>query len=281
MRNLVKIGRLFYAIFLIGITCQQFYYSEFRPTLMPPWPSPFPGEVVFAYGCSLFMIAAAVALVLERQARTMMLLLGGLFLALVLFCHVPYKLFVDPGDIGSWTKALKGLAYSGSAFVMASSFPVGQAAGGHEPALIRLLGKLIPLGGVFFSITLIAFGIDHFLYAPFVATLVPDWIPGHLFWTYFAGVALIGGGAGIILEIRKKTIAMLVGIMIFIWFLVLHIPRAAIAPASDKGNELTSVFESLGFSGVAFVIAFCWSGFIGKWRETSSRQVAFENAKSL
>ncbi|GGB12771.1 hypothetical protein GCM10011511_40520 [Puia dinghuensis] len=246
---------MFYAIFLIGIAGQSFYYAEFRPSMMPPWPSPIPGQVVLVYLCSLFMVAAAVALVLERQARTMMLLLGGLFLALVLFCHVPYKLFVSPGDIGSWTKALKELAYSGSAFVMAGSFPGGEATGKKEPALIRLLEKFIPFGGVFFSITLIAFGIDHFLYAPYVAPLVPDWIPGHLFWTYFAGVALIGGGAGIILEIRKKTIAMLVGIMIFTWFLVLHIPRAVVAPVSDKGNELTSVFESLGFSGVAFVIA--------------------------
>jgi uncharacterized membrane protein len=274
MRNFVKVGRLFYAIFLIGIAGQQFYYSEFRPSMMPPWPMP----IVLVDACSLFMIGAAIALVLARHARTMLLALGGLFLALVIFCHIPYKLLVDPAGIGigSWTRALKELAYAGSAFVMAGSFPA--VSGPREPAFMRLLGKLIPLGGVFFSIMLIVFGIDHLLYGPYIAPLVPDWIPGHLLWTYLAGVALIGGGVGIILEIRKKTIAMLVGIIIFIWFLILHIPRAAVAPASDKGNELTSVFESLGFSGVAVVIACCWIGFASKWRAAAHPE-AYSNMR--
>jgi hypothetical protein len=34
------------------------------------------------------------------------------------------------------------------------------------------------------DITVVAFGIVHFLYAEFVKTLVPNSIPGHLFWTY-------------------------------------------------------------------------------------------------
>jgi len=44
--------------------------------------------------------------------------------------------------------------------------------------------------------------------------------------------------------------------MVFIWFLILHIPRAVVAPVTDNGNELSSVFESLGVSGIAFVIAY-------------------------
>ena len=40
-------------------------------------------------------------------------------------------------------------------------------------------------------------GIQHFRSVEFVVTLVPSWVPGGgLFWTYFAGVALIVGGAG-------------------------------------------------------------------------------------
>jgi len=88
-----------------------------------------------------------------------------------------------------------------------------------------------------------------------VKSLVPSWIPGDLFWTYFAAVALIGAGVAIIFRIKVKLVATLLGIMVFIWFLILHIPRAAVAQASDMGNELSSVFESLGVSGIAFVIA--------------------------
>src|SRR5262249_43194653 len=115
--------------------------------------------------------------------------------------------------------------------------------------------KFIPLGPIFFSITMVAFGIDHFLYPDFVATLVPDWIPGHVFWTYFAGVALIGAGLAIIFRVKLALVSLLLGIMIFIWFIILHIPRGIADPHGDKGNEITSVFEALAFSGIAFIIS--------------------------
>ena len=102
---------------------------------------------------------------------------------------------------------------------------------------------------------MIVFGIDHFLYTEFVATLVPRWIPAPVFWTYFAAVALIGSGVAIILKIKIRLIGILLGIMLFIWFVILHIPRAVADPYVDKGNEVTSVFEALAFSGIAFVIA--------------------------
>lgn len=141
---------------------------------------------------------------------------------------------------------------------MAGSF---EDYGKHEPSrLINLLEKLISVGRIFFSITMIVFGIDHFLYAEGVATLVPDWIPAHLFWTYFAAVALIGSGIAIILKIKLRLIGILLGIMIFSWFLILHIPRAVTMPELQNGNEVTSVFQALAFSGIAFVLAF------GYWR---------------
>jgi hypothetical protein len=166
-----------------------------------------------------------------------MILLGGLLFALFLFSYVPYELLVNPDgrQIGAWNNALKELMLSGSAFVIA--------------------GVFVPVGRFFYSIMMIVFGIEHFLFAEFVKSLVPGWIPGDLFWTYFAAVALIGAGLAIIFQIKVKLVATLLGIMVFIWFLVLHIPRAVVAQASDMGNELSSVFESLGVSGIAFVIA--------------------------
>ena len=110
------------------------------------------------------------------------------------------------------------------------------------------------MGRIFYSIMLVIFGFEHFLYAEGVRQLVPAWIPGDLFWTYFAAVALIGAGISILFRIKVKPISLLLGIMVFIWFLILHIPRAVVAPATDMGNELSSVFESLGVSGIAFVI---------------------------
>ena len=63
------------------------------------------------------------------------------------------------------------------------------------------LDKITKLGRYFLALPMVVFGIQHFLYAEFIVNLVPAWIPGGLFWTYFAGVALF---AGAILLIRQK-----------------------------------------------------------------------------
>lgn len=255
MEHLFKAGRWFFAICLAGLAGQQFYYGDFRPCFVPTWPSPMPGQLVLVYLFNFALIWSAIALVSGKMARTTLLLLGWLFMALVLLCHIPFHLVydTDAGTIGVWNNAFKELCFSGSAFILASSFPTDT-----QPRLAaagRRLETLIPIGTFFFSIMLIVFGTEHLLYGEYVKVLVPGWIPGHLFWTYFAGVALIGAGVGILLRIKLRLIALLTGSMIFIWFLVLHIPRAVVAPVSDNGNELTSVFQSLGFSGVAFVLA--------------------------
>jgi hypothetical protein len=268
MRILVKAGRRSFAICLAGLAAQQLYYGEFRPVFVPAWPHPIPGQAILVYLTSAALLLSAGAIFFEKKGRTVSLFLGGVFLLLFLFCHTPFEIWVDPYSkhIGVWTNALKDLVFSGGAFVVAASFPPesillkkNPAEGPPIPqkpsALLRLLELFIPLGPVFFSITMIIFGIDHFLYTDFVMTLVPAWIPGPHFWTVFAAVALIGAGAGIMLRIQLKPIAFLLGTMIFLWLILLHIPRAAIAPVTDKGNELTSVFEALGFSGIAFVIA--------------------------
>src|SRR4029077_5182470 len=119
---------------------------------------------------------------------------------------------------------------AGGAFVLAGYFST------HTDSFRkRFSDKLVPFGAILFVIPIISFGILHLLYAKDVSTMVPSWIPFPLFWTYFAGIALIGSGIAIILKIRPWSIAALLGTMILIWFVILHIPRVIHAPVADRG----------------------------------------------
>ena len=256
MGNLAKIARSFFAVCIAGLAAQQFYDGQFRPVLIPSYAVHFPGETILVYLLSAILILVAVAIVMEKQGATAALLLGFVFLANLVFCHIPYEGWIDPGgrqSIGSWNNAFKESALAGSAFVVAGSLAREQSL--DKIANITTPQLLTTIGGILFSIMIVVFGIEHFLYAEFVKTLVPGWIPGALFWTYFAAVALVGSGSAILFQTRSRLAAMLLGIMIFLWTLMLHIPRAVVAPATDNGNELTSVFEALGFSGIAVLIA--------------------------
>ena len=151
---------------------------------------------------------------------------------------------------GDWENAAKELSLAGGAFVIAGCFPEK-----NEGSFVRALGKIIPFGVALFPITIISYSVDHFLYAKEAEGYVPAWIPYHLFWMYFAGVALLGSGIAIILKIRTKLAATLLGVMIFLWFVSLHIPRVIASPPADIADEVTSAILALAYSGTAFVIA--------------------------
>lgn len=119
----------------------------------------------------------------------------------------------------------------------------------------EIWAELIPIGAILYSIPIISFGVLHFIYGKDVATMVPAWIPFHLFWIYFAGMALLGSGIAIILKIKSEVIAALLGLMIFIWFIILHIPDVISSSPVDLGDQVASAFLALAYSGIAFVVA--------------------------
>jgi len=267
MDRLSKIGRLFYGLCIAIFGINQMVFADFRNVILPPWPSWRASPGIWAYLAGAVLIGAGIAIILDKKRRVVALVLGGVLLALVVFWHLPYMLFVFPHHLwhlGVWTDAGKEMALAGGAFVVAGSFPNEK---GNKSSLVKALETLVPLGRVLFSITMIAFGIDHFLYTDFVAHLVPRWIPGSIFWTYFSGVALIGSGIAIIFKIKLRVVALLQGTMIFLWFILLHVPHAIANPDVGKGNEIVSAADALAFSGIAFILA---SGIVGTDERTKT-----------
>jgi uncharacterized membrane protein len=249
----IRTARIFYGIGMMGMGIQHFIYSSFRPVIIPAWPQ-WLNTPILAYLMGAIIVTVSTLILLGRNTKAISLLLGALLLFCFIFIQVPFLLFIQPNSpahLGLWTNALKEGALAGGALVIAGISIEDK----RKHIVFSITEKLIPYGKIFFSITLIAFGIDHFFYTEFVATLVPAWIPDHTFWTYFAGVTLIGSGTAIILKIRRRRIALLACIMLLLWLIVLHIPRAIAQPNLEKGNEITSVFQALAFSGIALGIA--------------------------
>jgi len=111
---------------------------------------------------------------------------------------------------------------------------------------------------------MVIYGVEHFIYAPFVFTIVPPWIPWHAFWTYFTGIALIAAGVSIVFKKYAHLAATLLGTMIFLWvvlihvFLIFHKPDDLWAGRSmfgDLPGRLNNAFKDLGLSGAAFILA--------------------------
>ena len=252
MRNLSNIGRIFYGIAITVIGFLTIYYSDFPYMLIPSKHSWIPGLVMLAYISGAMLILAGACIIFEKKVRPLSLMLGSVLLLIFCFYFIPYEFIVSSSymHFGDWENAAKELALSSGAFVIAGYFSEK-----NENALIRFLSKLIPFGSILFSITIISFGVDHFLFAKEAADFVPSWVPYHLFWMYLTGTALIGSGLAIILKIKPELVATLLGTMIFTWFIILHIPRVIASPSAYIGSEVTSAFIALAYGGIAFVIA--------------------------
>jgi uncharacterized membrane protein len=108
------------------------------------------------------------------------------------------------------------------------------------------------MGRYLFALALVVFGVQHFLYAGFIATIVPGWIPWKLFWAYFVGVAFFAAALSIATGKIAKLASTLLGIMFLAWVVILHIPRVAAAP--HNGNEWTSEFVALAMGGASFLM---------------------------
>jgi uncharacterized membrane protein len=115
------------------------------------------------------------------------------------------------------------------------------------------LDKLTLLGPTFFAIAMAIFGADHLVAAKFVALIVPSWMPGRLFWAYFVGFALIAAALSLTTGIQRRLASALLGLMIFMFALMIHLPNFAQTPHDPV--RLTILLRDLCLSAGALAFA--------------------------
>jgi uncharacterized membrane protein len=251
MDKLIPVGRVFFAIALIGLGIEHFIFNEFVTGRAPAWPESIAGGRIWAYLTGMVFVVTGAAILFGKKPRPAAFLAAGLIFFWALLRHVPV-LAAESLLSGAWTKAGKALAFVGGLLAIAATFPKMEA--GRYAPLSKLMNRereLIIVGRVCLGLFLVLTGIQHFMFTEFVASLIPGWFPGDaIFWTHFAGVALIAGGIGLFVPPTARLAALLSGLMVFSWFWIVHIPRAFVS-VSDS----IAVFEALAVSGIALVLA--------------------------
>ncbi len=262
MENIVKQGRLVFAVAIIAfgvenLLCARYgvsspkVFSGHTVLSVIPW---VPAQAWLGYLTGLFLILAGLSIIANAKARLAATALGVFFLLCVLLrINFIWE---------SRTVSFELLAMCGAALVLAGTLP-------SEARLAQpwksALDALITSGRFIFGITLVIFGMDHFLFLRFVASLVPPWIPWHLFWAFFFGCAMVAAGISIATKWMGRWAAMLIGTMFLVWFVVLHLPRTlGLAAASGPGaprnpNEWSSAMIALAMCGGSWICAWALS----------------------
>jgi len=240
----LRIGRLLFALSVIASGIYQLAtgrYVNLIPvsltTLPPAWQPLLLGVLLILVGIGLLLrktvTAAAVALAV---------------LLLVLFFGFGLPVAIKNASTGYvWVDPLMILALLGG--VGLAVVPRHGSPGSSLDRIFETLERFTPLAlGAFLAWC----GILHFPLARYVAALIPPWIPAHMFWTYFAAIALIAGGIGLNVPKTARLAATLSGIMLFSWVFLVHIPLAI---NTHTVSEVSRGFQALQDSAVAFMLA--------------------------
>lgn len=135
-------------------------------------------------------------------------------------------------------------------------------------------------GRFLLAFPMVIFGIEHFLFANFVAMIVPPWIPWHLFWAYFVGVALIAAGISIAVKQYSQLAATLLGAIILVFVLLIHSRLLARLPGDlyaaspifgPIAGRINNAWKDLGLAGGAFLFAGTESE---NWKRTAKDKLA-------
>jgi uncharacterized membrane protein len=233
------LGRILVAVSLVVFGVQHFIYGGFVATLVPAF---MPGRLFWAYFVGVAFVAAAAGIFVQILARPAATMLGVMFFLFVVLLHIP-RIIGKSGDGNEWTSGFVALAMCGGAWIVASAAPLEE----REKA-----DPFLRLGRYFYAFAFVAFGVQHFVYARYAAGLGPPWYLGSPIWGIPFGLILFAVGSAIISGQKMQVTANLLGTLLFVFFLLLYVPR--IIRELHNPGPWTSGFEILALCGCALVL---------------------------
>jgi hypothetical protein len=233
------LGRKVLGVALLGYGVENVLFGHYVVARAAPWPADPSAQFAVACATAAVFLTGGVAFLTRRFVLPAGLSTAALIVGWMLVRHLPVA-WAGPAWSGDWTNVLKAATLASGALAVAVT--------DRSPTpLLSTLRTLAPyVTGAFFLLC----GIQHFMFVSFVKTLVPWFIPGAVFWTYFAGVALIAAGVGFWTPPVRRIAATMAAAMVFSWVFLVHVPQIhTVGP-----GEWMGVFEALGISGVCLAL---------------------------
>ena len=118
--------------------------------------------------------------------------------------------------------------------------------------------KVLVLGPVFEAVALAIFAAEHFLLARDLAGVVPRWLPGAMFWTYFFGVALLAAAVSLIVWRGVRWSASLLAVFFLIIVATVDLPNLP-PNVHDRMFWILTVRETCFAAGAMVLAGSLWT----------------------
>lgn len=247
MAALRTIGRIFFGLALAGFGLTQLITADFSKDITPF--TYLPLQIFWVYVTGVVMLVASCLFITGRFITLASIVAGLLFLVYFLSAHLP-RLIATPADPRVLTVAFETLALSCGAFLIGAGETEVK---GPSSKMISFLKSAGLVSRYLLAVCLIVFGIQHFMYADFIQTLMPEWLPGKVFFSYMVRFGLILAAITLLINVQVRLGMLMLGFMFFCWVAMLHTPRAIVQPGVVA--EWTSLCIAMALSGIGLHIA--------------------------
>jgi hypothetical protein len=234
---LLRSGHILFSLAIIGLGVETFVCAgALEGTLIE--------SDRFGHIWGPLLAACGLGLLFKRTTRAAAMALGTVLFLYALIFEVP-RYATNLRSISSRTGVFEPLSIAALAWLLPG-----------WDAIPRWLARE---SRYLLAVSLIVFGVDHFLALAPIGTLLPPWIPWHIFWIAFFGAAFVAAGISIGLNIMLRWGAFCIGLMFAIWVFTLHLPRTLFGMYGGSGphapDEWSSLFIAIALWGGSWALA--------------------------
>lgn len=224
--RIVGIGQVIFALALAGLGILSLGSGDFALNWQPV-PKTIPGREILATMSGAILFFGALGLLLKPTARIAALVLTINFTLWLLLLRIPEV-------AAGWSHAGAWLGFGETLLVVTGAWAILLQDENDERGLKGFLAGPtgLRLARLLFGIAVPLIGLSHFVYLKETVDLVPAYLPNREFFAWLTGAGHIAAGFAVLFGVLPRLAAVLEGIMMGLFALMVWAPKVIAHPGS-------------------------------------------------
>jgi uncharacterized membrane protein len=268
------ISRFPFAAAIASIAGLSLAYGDFAPngTKLTDW---FPDGGVWVYGPPVILLAASAGLCFSPTLTLSAWTIGVYFCAWAVGSAISAA--SEPFHVVSWYDVFEALAG-----LVATWMVCGLFRGGARGSMSDLLAsaRSVRAAQILFGLACVEFGLGHFAYPDYTASMVPLWLPARLGFAYLTGLAHIAAGVALIVDRLPRLAITLEALMMSLFGLMVWLPSLFMHPAPQWATPPHKQWSEIVVNFLLATSAWIVAASLRNWRWGFSSRVSAQGSDS-